>query len=243
MRDGTIVQSGKYDELIQRGSDFAALVAAHDSSMELVESAAPVTEKGDAPAVSRQPSANGHSSSSRSNGDVSVVAAKAEKASARLIKEEERASGHVSLAVYKQYMTEVWGWWGVALVVAASVAWQGSVLASDYWLAYETSAENAATFRPSLFINVYAIIAAASVVLVTGRAFLVAFIGLQTANSFFKQILNSILHAPMSFFDTTPSGRILSRVRTSQTCMSFCLYFVLLHDTDDDDDVNLNYMF
>jgi ATP-binding cassette subfamily C (CFTR/MRP) protein 1 len=120
----------------------------------------------------------------------------------------------VSLAVYKQYMTEAWGWWGVALVIAVSLAWQGSVMASDYWLAYETSAENAATFQPSLFIHVYAILAAVSVVLVSGRSFLVAFIGLQTANSFFKQILNSILHAPMSFFDTTPSGRILSRVRT-----------------------------
>jgi ATP-binding cassette subfamily C (CFTR/MRP) protein 1 len=224
MRDGTIAQSGKYDELIQRGSDFAALVAAHDSSMELVESAAPVTEKGDAPAVSRQPSANGHGSST-SNGDVSVVAAKAEKASARLIKEEERASGHVSLAVYKQYMTEAWGWWGVALVIAVSLAWQGSVMASDYWLAYETSAENAATFKPSLFIHVYAILAAVSVVLVSGRSFLVAFIGLQTANSFFKQILNSILHAPMSFFDTTPSGRILSRASSDQTNVDLFLPF------------------
>ena len=34
MKDGMIVQSGKYDELLQPGSDFAALVAAHDSSME-----------------------------------------------------------------------------------------------------------------------------------------------------------------------------------------------------------------
>uniref|UniRef100_A0ACD5ZA38 Uncharacterized protein n=1 Tax=Avena sativa TaxID=4498 RepID=A0ACD5ZA38_AVESA len=221
MKDGTIVQSGKYDELIQRGSDFAALVAAHDSSMELVENAAaPVTTEN----ISRLPSSNGHSS--RSNGDVSVVAAaKVEKASARLIKEEERASGHVSLAVYKHYMTEAWGWWGVALVVAVSVAWQGSVLASDYWLAYETSAENAATFRPSLFIWVYAILAAASVVLVSGRSFLVACIGLQTANSFFKQILNSILHAPMSFFDTTPSGRILSRASSDQTNVDLFLPF------------------
>ena len=31
---------GKYDELLQTGYDFAELVAAHDSSMELVESAA-----------------------------------------------------------------------------------------------------------------------------------------------------------------------------------------------------------
>lgn len=224
MKEGTIVQSGKYDELIQRGSDFAALVAAHDSSMELVESAAPVSdEKGETPAVSRQPSGNGSGRRPSSSGEANGVVA--EKASARLIKEEERASGHVSLAVYKQYMTEAFGWWGVALVVAVSVAWQGSVLASDYWLAYETDAGNAASFRPTLFIEVYAIIAAASVVLVSGRSFLVAFIGLQTANSFFKQILNSILHAPMSFFDTTPSGRILSRASSDQTNVDLFLPF------------------
>lgn len=213
MKDGMIVQSGKYDELLQPGSDFAALVAAHDSSMELVESAAPKSEserERELP-LSRQPSTKNAADSSSSS---SIVAPKqADKASARLIKDEERASGHVSLAVYKQYMTEAWGWWGPLVVVGVSIVWQGSVLASDYWLAEETSDENAASFRPSLFINVYAIIAAASVVLVAARSFLVAFIGLQTADLFFKQILNSILHAPMSFFDTTPSGRILSRVR------------------------------
>ena len=208
MKDGMIVQSGKYDELLQPGSDFAALVAAHDSSMELVESAAPASER-ELP-LSREPSSNKNAEPSSSS---SIVAPKADKASARLIKEEQRESGHVSFAVYKQYMTEAWGWWGPLVVVAVSVAWQCSLVASDYWLADETSDENAASFRPSLFINVYAIIAAVSVVLVTARAFLVAFIGLQTADKFFKQILNSILHAPMSFFDTTPSGRILSRVR------------------------------
>lgn len=203
-----IVQAGKYDELLQAGTDFAALVAAHDSSMELVESAAPASER-ELP-LSRQPSnknANGDSSSS------SIVAPKAEKASARLIKDEERASGHVSFTVYKQYMTEAWGWWGPLVVVVTSVVWQCALMASDYWLAGQTSDENAASFQPLLFINVYSIIAAISVVLVTVRSFIVAFIGLQTADKFFKQILNSILHAPMSFFDTTPSGRILSRVR------------------------------
>ncbi|KAJ1283803.1 hypothetical protein BS78_03G154600 [Paspalum vaginatum] len=221
MKDGMIVQSGRYDELLKPGSDFAALVAAHDSSMELVENAAPASER-ELP-LSRQPSsknANGDSSSSSS-----IVAPKAEKASARLIKDEERASGHVSLAVYKQYMTEAWGWWGPAVVLTVSVAWQGSLMASDYWLADETSEENAASFRPSQFINVYAGIAAVSVVLVAARSFLVAFIGLQTADRFFKQILNSILHAPMSFFDTTPSGRILSRASSDQTNVDLFLPF------------------
>ncbi|GJN31916.1 hypothetical protein PR202_gb20371 [Eleusine coracana subsp. coracana] len=227
MKDGAIVQSGKYDDLLQAGTDFAALVAAHDSSMELVESAAQEGVDRELP-VSRQPSnkpaaTNGDSSSSSS----SIVAPKAaaEKASARLIKEEERASGHVSLAVYKQYVTEGWGWWGPLLVLAVSTAWQGSLMASDYWLADETSAENAASFQPYLFINVYAGIAAISVVLVAARSFLVAFIGLQTAERFFTQILNSILHAPMSFFDTTPSGRILSRASSDQTNVDLFLPF------------------
>ncbi|XP_062198470.1 ABC transporter C family member 14-like isoform X2 [Phragmites australis] len=224
MKDGMIVQSGKYDELLQAGSDFAALVAAHDSSMELVESAAPASER-ELP-LSRQPSnKNGGKASNGDSSSSSIVAPKAEKASARLIREEERASGHVSLAVYKQYMTEAWGWWGPLLVLAVSAAWQGSLVASDYWLADQTSEENAASFRPSLFINVYAGIAAASVVLVSARSFLVAFIGLQTADQFFKQILNSILHAPMSFFDTTPSGRILSRASSDQTNVDLFLPF------------------
>jgi ATP-binding cassette subfamily C (CFTR/MRP) protein 1 len=209
MKDGMIVQSGKYSELLKAGTNFTALVAAHDSSMELVESATPAAQKGDRQLpISLQPSGK---SSRSSNGDASAsvtAVVKSEKASARLTKDEERASSHISFDVYMQYMTKTWGWWGMATVIFMSVVWQGSVVASDYWLSYETSGE----FQPSLFIQVYVIIAAASVVLVSVRLFLVAFISLQTANRFFKQILRSILHAPMSFFDTTPSGRILTRV-------------------------------
>ncbi|KAJ0955326.1 putative ABC-type xenobiotic transporter [Helianthus annuus] len=47
--------------------------------------------------------------------------------------------------------------------------------------------------------------------MVFGRVISSTVLGLQTCQIFFKKILNSILHAPMSFFDTTPSGRILSR--------------------------------
>uniref|UniRef100_A0A0A9GY35 ABC transmembrane type-1 domain-containing protein n=1 Tax=Arundo donax TaxID=35708 RepID=A0A0A9GY35_ARUDO len=40
----------------------------------------------------------------------------------------------------------------------------------------------------------------------------VTFSGLQSAQAFFNKMFDSILRAPISFFDTTPSGRILSRV-------------------------------
>ncbi|CDP20846.1 unnamed protein product, partial [Coffea canephora] len=53
--------------------------------------------------------------------------------------------------------------------------------------------------------------------LILMRIFLLTFMGLKTSQIFFKGILHSILHAPMSFFDTTPSGRILSRASNDQT--------------------------
>ncbi|KAI7992748.1 ABC transporter C family member 4 [Camellia lanceoleosa] len=136
-------------------------------------------------------------------------------------------TGKVSLNVYKQYCTEAFGWWGVVTVLLVSLLWQCSLMASDYWLAYETSEDRAMSFNPSQFISVYAIIAAVSIVLIMIRAFFVTLLGLKTAQIFFSQILYSILHAPMSFFDTTPSGRILSRASTDQTNIDLFLPFFL----------------
>ncbi|KAJ6803539.1 ABC transporter C family member 14 isoform X2 [Iris pallida] len=223
MRDGMIVESGKYNDLVSSGTDFAALVAAHDSSMELVEQSSHPRETGDRKAKPSEQPIRNHEPSNGEKG--SVTPDKTGKGSSKLIKEEERETGHVSWNVYKLYITEAWGWWGVVAVVAVALVWQCSLMASDYWLAYETSEGNASSFRPSIFIEVYSIIALISIVLVAVRSFLVAYLGLKTAQIFFKQILNSLLHAPMSFFDTTPSGRILSRASSDQTNIDVFLPF------------------
>lgn len=223
-----IVQSGRYSEILQQGSDFAALVAAHDSSMALVETAVLGPEK------RKHVEAESSSKSSivevvESHAGSSTVEAESNSQTTLgpLVNDEERASGHVSLRIYKEYMTEVWGWWSPLLVLVLSVLWQGMVLACDYWLAYGISVEQAV--RPSLLIQVYATITAISVVIMLALSFFIAFVGLQTANSFFKQILSSILHAPMSFLDATPSGRVLSRVRPSVCCLLHYAFASSLH--------------
>nr|AXN55886.1 ABC transporter C family member 1 [Crocus sativus] len=223
MREGTIVQYGKYNDLLGSGTDFAALVAAHDSSMELVEQGSHSNESNNPQdKASDQPIRN-YGQSNGANG--SMNSPKKEKGSSKLIKEEERETGHVSWNVYKRYITEAWGLWGPLTVTAIAFVWQGSLMSSDYWLAYETSEDNASSFRPSLFIEVYSGIAVISIFLVAARSFLIAYLGLKTAQIFFKQILNSLLHAPMSFFDTTPSGRILSRASSDQTNIDLFLPF------------------
>lgn len=218
-----IVQSGKYNDLLDSGLDFKALVTAHETSMELVD-VENATENS-SPTISTQKSfklreENGESKSEDQSDP--------NQGSSKLIKEEERETGRVSLSVYKLYCTESFGWLGVVAVLFFSLAWQGTLMASDYWLAYETSSKRAASFNPSFFIEIYAIIAAVSCVLILLRIILATVMGLKTSQIFFGQMLHSILHAPMSFFDTTPSGRILSRVKFSYKDLEITQLFVNL---------------
>lgn len=207
MREGKIVQSGKYDELLKAGLDFGALVAAHESSMEIAESSDRVGEdSAESPKLARIPSKEKENVGEKQPQEES----KSDKASAKLIEDEERETGRVDLKVYKHYFTEAFGWWGVVLMLAMSLAWILSFLASDYWLAIGTAEDSA--FPPSTFIIVYACIAGLVCTVVMIRSVLFTYWGLKTSQSFFSGMLESILHAPMSFFDTTPSGRILSRV-------------------------------
>lgn len=207
MKEGRIVQSGKYDELLNAGLDFGALVAAHESSMEIVES----SDKGgddstQSPKLAQLPSKEKEKAGEKQPQNQ----AKSANTSAKLIEDEERETGHVSLKVYKHYFTEAFGWWGVVLMLALSIAWMLSFLAGDYWLAIGTA--EGTNFAPATFITVYACIAVGVAVVVMARSILFTYWGLKTSQSFFSGMLQSILHAPMSFFDTTPSGRILSRV-------------------------------
>ncbi|XP_027158033.1 ABC transporter C family member 14-like [Coffea eugenioides] len=215
MRDGMIAESGNYNDLLESGKDFKSLVAAHESSMELVEAESSKRRK---TSVDQPTSPQASFSPRQENDDMkSQEQTQSDRGTSKLIKEEERETGKVSLHVYKLYCTESLGWWGVIAVLLISVLWQGSLMAGDYWLAYETSGKRAMSFNPSVFIGIYAIIAAGSFVLILMRIFLLTFMGLKTSQIFFKGILHGILHAPMSFFDTTPSGRILSRASNDQT--------------------------
>ncbi|ERN02231.1 hypothetical protein AMTRI_Chr02g265240 [Amborella trichopoda] len=242
MRDGRIMQSGKYDELLQSGTDFQALVAAHDTAMELVESSSsshnPPNSPHPSPRETPSPkspntkpkvlengSVNGEAHENESMNGETHEEKKSNNRTAKLIEEEQRETGHVSWNVYKLYLTEAYGWWGPLFLVACQILYQLAMMGGDYWLAFETSGTGSSSFNAKIFIGVYIGLAMVAFVFMALRIFGLAAIFLKTAQIFFNQILNSILHAPMSFFDTTPSGRILSRASTDQTNVDLFLPF------------------
>jgi len=61
-------------------------------------------------------------------------------------------------------------------------------------------------------ILVYFLIGVFSIIFLFIRCILVVSLGLQSSKDLFSQLMNSLFRAPMSFYDSTPLGRILSRV-------------------------------
>ncbi|KAG2693442.1 hypothetical protein I3760_08G097700 [Carya illinoinensis] len=94
MKDGMIVQSGKYKELYDSGMDFTAIVAAHETSMELVEASTSLTGENSPqlPKLSEPSSDHGEA-----NGEnISLDQPNSNKGTSKLIKEEERETGKAS---------------------------------------------------------------------------------------------------------------------------------------------------
>lgn len=134
--------------------------------------------------------------------------------SLKLIEDEERATGCVGGGVYRLYLTTAYGGAIALILVLSQVLWQFFQISGDYWVASQTSTATAdAGFEPVLFLAVYAELAVACVVCVLVRSTLVAFAGLLTSQKFYLKMLHGVFRAPMSFFDGTPTGRMLSRVR------------------------------
>ncbi|KAG0583130.1 hypothetical protein KC19_3G111800 [Ceratodon purpureus] len=246
LRNGEIVQSGKYNDLLKAGTDFGALMAAHNEALDLVEveglNGLPfVVVDSCTPLIAKEPSQDAElskypsnvktlnktvlASSVRRSGKVLPVKSDSKAAlkngKTALIDDEKRATGQVSLGVYWLYATKAFEGFHVLVLLILQSCWQGLQIASDYYLAHSTA--DPTDFRPVQFITSYSELTFGSGFFVLLRSLLTAFAGLMTAQSFFDSFLSCFVRAPMAFFDTTPSGRILTRFASDQSNLDFLL--------------------
>ena len=84
-------------------------------------------------------------------------------------------------------------------------------LLQNTWMAVNVQDPRVSSLR---LITVYLLIGISSTIFLLFRSMSMVFLGLQSSKSLFSQLLTSLFRAPMAFFDSTPAGRILSRVRT-----------------------------
>ncbi|EPS72932.1 hypothetical protein M569_01822, partial [Genlisea aurea] len=215
MKDGRIIQSGKYDELLEAGTDLRSLVSAHNEAICSMEfcSSFDVGKKA--------ASATATAAKNRSR--------KKKKKKQQLVQEEERERGRVSMKVYLSYMTAAYNGLLVPLIVLAQVLFQALQIASSWWMAWANPQVAGDRPRTSnlVLILVYMGLAFGSSLFIFVRAVLVAAFGLAAAQKLFLKMLRNVFRAPMSFFDSTPAGRILNRVSIDQSVIDLDIPFRL----------------
>jgi hypothetical protein len=223
MHDGKIVQKGNFDELLQQNIGFEAIVGAHSKALESVINA----ESSSRMPLDDQKSVDSEDELDRENETDDQLQGITKQESAhdvsedisqkgRLTQDEEREKGGIGKKVYWTYLRAVHGGALVPVTIAAQSFFQIFQVASNYWMAWASPPTYATTptVGLGLLFSVYIALSMGSALCVLARSMLVSPVGLLTSEKFFKNMLHCIMRAPMSFFDSTPTGRILNRVST-----------------------------
>ncbi|XP_076942759.1 ABC transporter C family member 5-like [Bidens hawaiensis] len=242
LKEGQIIQAGKYDELLQAGTDFNTLVSAHHEAIEAMDI---YNHSDDETDNDQDLIKNCHTSGTSMNtttqspnekesitGQKALIKEKKKSKRSRkkqLVQEEERERGKISMKIYLSYMGAAYKGLLVPLIIVAQTLFQVLQIASNWWMAWANPQTEGDTARVSnlVLIAVYMALAFGSSWFIFVRAVLVATFGLAAAQKLFVKMLHNVFRAPMSFFDSTPAGRILNRVSVDQSVVDLDIPFRL----------------
>lgn len=135
--------------------------------------------------------------------------AKKNKKGAALMQQEERAEASVPWSVYGAYVRASGTIMNAPLVIFVLVLSQGANIMTSLWLSYWTSDK----FGMSIgqYIGIYAALGAVQALLMFLFSVLLSILGTNSSKVMLREAMFRVLRAPMSFFDTTPLGRITNR--------------------------------
>uniref|UniRef100_A0A8C6MW78 ABC-type glutathione-S-conjugate transporter n=1 Tax=Mus spicilegus TaxID=10103 RepID=A0A8C6MW78_MUSSI len=134
----------------------------------------------------------------------------------KLIKKEFVETGKVKFSIYLKYLQAV-GWWSLLFIVIFYVLNYVAFIGSNLWLSAWTSdseKQNGTDNSPSqrdMRIGVFGALGIAQGIFLLSSSLWSIYACRNASKTLHRQLLTNILRAPMSFFDTTPTGRIVNR--------------------------------
>ncbi|MBA0773621.1 hypothetical protein Gotri_008882 [Gossypium trilobum] len=212
MSDGEILQAASYHHLLASSQEFQDLVNAHKETA------------GGGRAAEVNP-AKGHGTSTTEIKKSYVGKEFKEPVGDQLIKQEEREKGDTGLKPYLQYLNQNKGFVFFFLSTFFHLLFVCGQIAQNSWMAANVDNPNVSSLK---LITVYLAIGVFSTLLLLSRSLFTVTLGMRSSRSLFSQLLNSLFRAPMSFYDSTPLGRILSRVSVDLSIVDLDVPFSLI---------------
>ncbi|CAK8671759.1 unnamed protein product [Clavelina lepadiformis] len=131
----------------------------------------------------------------------------------KLITTETAETGNIKASVFTSYMRSI-GFFSSFVIIASYMLSNAASIGSSIWLADWTNdakdpakAQNSTSFR----LAIYGVIGASKTIFVLSSSFAVTYGSVAASTLLHSKMLSNLLKAPMSFFDTTPLGRIVNR--------------------------------
>ncbi|KAF9146111.1 hypothetical protein BG015_011695 [Linnemannia schmuckeri] len=232
VKDKRISENGRYEELMETKGAFFQLINEHsiNSRCEKKNQKTAKVDSSDAIVVVEKKddgaqSVDGESATTRDGQEEDekvkedekdiIAKAIATKAEEKLVAKEKMMEGNVSWGVYKAYLRAA-SYRNAAFALCLLIAAQGCQIGTNIWLKHWTTiGSDGHENSPAKFLGVYAALVFTFMMLHMIVTFVVMVMaGIRASRLLHEQLLNSILHLPMSFFDTTPLGRIVNRFST-----------------------------
>lgn len=188
MDNGTIQAIDKFDELMRSNSAFRSLMETTDSD--------------------KKDETDTHKTQVVLKGADKTEDKKREKQAA-LMQEEDRAVSSVPWSVYGAFVKASGTGLNFPLVLFFLLLSQGANIMTSLWLSYWTSGRFG--LSSGVYIGVFAALGFLQALLMFIFSVALTVLGTRASKFMLKQAVTKVLRAPMSFFDTTPLGRITNR--------------------------------
>ena len=116
----------------------------------------------------------------------------------------------VKLSVFVAYARSLGILCSLSVFVFGFMA-ESSVVSSRVWLAAWSSANVTTIQERDHWMGVYGAFGVGQAIFISAMSFTLAFSAVKATRTLHTKLLVNIMHSPMSFFETTPVGRIVNR--------------------------------
>uniref|UniRef100_A0ACD5WW52 Uncharacterized protein n=1 Tax=Avena sativa TaxID=4498 RepID=A0ACD5WW52_AVESA len=216
MSDGEVIRSAPYQELFADCQEFKDLVNAHKDTVGLSDLNNSISPHR-ANEISIKVKDHNYGSRYKNSGQPSPAH--------QLIMKEERETGDTGVKPYMLYFCQNKGFMYASLCVISHMIFIAGQIAQNSWMAANVQNPRISTLK---LITVYIAIGVCTMFFLLSRCLSVVVLGVQTSRSLFSQLLDSLFRAPMSFYDSTPLGRVLSRVSSDLSTVDLDVPFAFM---------------
>ncbi|XP_014250192.1 multidrug resistance-associated protein 1-like [Cimex lectularius] len=216
LKDGSVSETGTYRELLDKKGAFSEFLTTHTQDIDKNKGRDEEMASASQMELSRQISVSSSMRRRKPSTHSSLGSVSSEEFDDKLIEEEKTEEGSVKWQVYRHYFKSS----GMFLAIATiflTILNQGFSIGSNFWISIWTSDKALVingtqdTSKRDMYLGVYGLFGTGEMLALMLSSLTMALGCIYASIGLHIYMLNNILHSPISFFDTTPIGRIVNR--------------------------------